>query len=483
MHKKAPFRGRRMGDVKLKIKKQKINFKKDLDPEIKQLIIRMLQIDPNKRPDAAEILTLPFVQRINQSIDDKFFSKPSSFPSNNLTNRLTRKKNVRYGISKNEMFHSESKKVIIKFIINIFQIKRYDDKKIYNKSLDTNQNFFKKKKSTTQTTIESDFFSDSIPLDSKNKAALIKGKYGYNLAGFENGKTSIARNENIQQVNDYSNKYLFKNFKSSTSLVKSDLHLSSKINKVTNYNQTLNFDNSISFKNNLVESTFQFQEPEPKKYKKKEKNFENDSEDDQMKTKVRKMEASQISKDTNISNYKVNKFKRHLSTQNLHFPITSFTEKNSLLQISNNLKKAGFNKEQKTDKPKPIKRHESSANIVFQNYKPFEQATVNQDSHTNIKSSNRVKSLNKNAIKKFNNDKIMSNQYMIKKKKSKSPEKYRIYTKNYLKNDFPVKKSKNNIYKTHSKSISINENFFSKKKSFTNSNVSIPTSKFSIKSF
>ena len=56
IHKKAPFRGRRMGDVKLKIKKNKIIFKDDLEPEIKKLILQMLQVDPKKRPKVADIL-------------------------------------------------------------------------------------------------------------------------------------------------------------------------------------------------------------------------------------------------------------------------------------------------------------------------------------------------------------------------------------------------------------------------------------------
>jgi len=116
MHKKAPFRGRRMGDVKNKIKKQKISFKKDIDPEIQKLIIQMLQVDPNKRPTVNQILNSPFIQQINQSIDDQFFSNPSPYPVTDSSNRLTRKKNIRYGVSKNESILEQSILITFEYI-------------------------------------------------------------------------------------------------------------------------------------------------------------------------------------------------------------------------------------------------------------------------------------------------------------------------------------------------------------------------------
>lgn len=82
-----------MGDVKQKIKIGKINFKSDVEQEIKNLILRMLQVDPKKRPSVAQILEIPFIKNFNQSIDDQFFTNPIKKVSNkNTKDRLTKKK-------------------------------------------------------------------------------------------------------------------------------------------------------------------------------------------------------------------------------------------------------------------------------------------------------------------------------------------------------------------------------------------------------
>lgn len=92
-----------MGDVKQKIKLGKINFKTDLEPEIKNLILKMLQVDPRKRPSVADILQFPFIKNFNQSIDDNFFSNPiGKSLKQNTEERLTKKKIIRQGVNKKQ---------------------------------------------------------------------------------------------------------------------------------------------------------------------------------------------------------------------------------------------------------------------------------------------------------------------------------------------------------------------------------------------
>lgn len=69
-HDKAPFPGRSVEDVKNKIKKNQINFKKDIQPEIKKWIVKMLNIYPKNRPHVRDILADPFFSRYRQMIED-----------------------------------------------------------------------------------------------------------------------------------------------------------------------------------------------------------------------------------------------------------------------------------------------------------------------------------------------------------------------------------------------------------------------------
>ena len=94
---------------------------------------------------------------------------------------------------------------------------------------------------------------------------MINGKYGYNLAGFTKNKTSISRNDQFQNVNEYQTKYLFTNNKNSKSLMNSAINLSSNINTVSSFKNGPNKITNKSQNINLVESTYQFQEPEQNK--------------------------------------------------------------------------------------------------------------------------------------------------------------------------------------------------------------------------
>ena len=66
-----------MEDVKKKIKRNQINFKKDIQPEIKKWIVKMLNVFPKQRPNVTDILADPFFNHHKQLIE-------SNYPSQNL---------------------------------------------------------------------------------------------------------------------------------------------------------------------------------------------------------------------------------------------------------------------------------------------------------------------------------------------------------------------------------------------------------------
>lgn len=84
-HSKAPFKGRRVEDVKSKIKIGKIVFRRDLETPIRDMIKEMLQIDPKKRPHVSEILKAPFIQEVKAKLDADFFDLQNK-PLNNEAN-------------------------------------------------------------------------------------------------------------------------------------------------------------------------------------------------------------------------------------------------------------------------------------------------------------------------------------------------------------------------------------------------------------
>jgi hypothetical protein len=64
-----------MEDVKKRIKENKVIFKKDVDPEIREIIICMLQMAPKKRPTVQQVLNLPFIRGIRGKMDAVFFAQ------------------------------------------------------------------------------------------------------------------------------------------------------------------------------------------------------------------------------------------------------------------------------------------------------------------------------------------------------------------------------------------------------------------------
>ena len=88
-----------------------------------------------------------------------------------------------------------------------------------------------KKKILSQKKSE-DFFSDAVLQKNNFKTKMKKGKYGYNLAGFNNvqNKTSISRNTKQNHNNNFKQKFQ-KNYKQmpSSSLINSAINLSNNV--------------------------------------------------------------------------------------------------------------------------------------------------------------------------------------------------------------------------------------------------------------
>lgn len=82
-HKKAPFKGRRVEEVKQKIKENKMEFKKDLKDEWKKLIKLMLQIDPKKRPNVNDILSIRFIKEFTDKLSNNTSQTSQSGPKSN----------------------------------------------------------------------------------------------------------------------------------------------------------------------------------------------------------------------------------------------------------------------------------------------------------------------------------------------------------------------------------------------------------------
>ena len=84
-HDKAPFPGRSVEDVKKKIKKNQINFKKDIQPDIKKWIVKMLNIYPKHRPHVKDILADPFFSQYRKKIESEKMQSRGSHSTSGAT--------------------------------------------------------------------------------------------------------------------------------------------------------------------------------------------------------------------------------------------------------------------------------------------------------------------------------------------------------------------------------------------------------------
>ena len=70
-HNKAPFPGKNMKEVELKLKEKNIKFKSKLNPEVTKWIIKMLQLYPKDRPSIKDVLNDSFFQGYMKKEDMK----------------------------------------------------------------------------------------------------------------------------------------------------------------------------------------------------------------------------------------------------------------------------------------------------------------------------------------------------------------------------------------------------------------------------
>ena len=94
-HGYAPFRGMRMDTVMHAIMRNVVAFKKNLDPSIKDLIIKILVFDPKKRPTIEDILQHPLMANFAKSKGDPSPEKENfdkvSKPANGETKSFRKK--------------------------------------------------------------------------------------------------------------------------------------------------------------------------------------------------------------------------------------------------------------------------------------------------------------------------------------------------------------------------------------------------------
>ena len=75
LHKRVPYQGRRIADVRRNMQMNKPYYKLDLDAQIKELIVQMLQRDHYKRPSLQEILEHESLREFYLEILKKWFPK------------------------------------------------------------------------------------------------------------------------------------------------------------------------------------------------------------------------------------------------------------------------------------------------------------------------------------------------------------------------------------------------------------------------
>lgn len=117
-----------MEDVKNKIKKNQINFKKDIQPEIKKWIVKMLNVYPKHRPHVKDILA------------DSFFGKFRAEIESKSTSNMTTTTTTSSGYTRPTKANSSNLKVIS--LNSLKSIKEQDSaKNSVNNSLNNNKQY------------------------------------------------------------------------------------------------------------------------------------------------------------------------------------------------------------------------------------------------------------------------------------------------------------------------------------------------------
>ena len=124
IHKKAPYKGRRMEDVKKKIKENRVVFKKDVHPQIKDIIFQMLQMIPRKRPSVSELLSQHFFKEVQNKMNNPTLKQQLEIKKNFIKQDLKKKnfngenldyfKNKKKKNLKNDFGIQNNKKIFLK---------------------------------------------------------------------------------------------------------------------------------------------------------------------------------------------------------------------------------------------------------------------------------------------------------------------------------------------------------------------------------
>lgn len=298
--------------------------------------------------------------------------------------------------------------------------------------------------------MSSKFFSDEMLQELDVAKKLGNGKYGYNLAGFnkDGNKTSISRKQK-EKIFKYKNQWKTSTNIKHNSLVYSAVSIPSSMMSLTSMNQTID---KPSYQ--LAESSYQFKEP-PKKKGKAE--FLSNLQDEVVKTKLRTINKNPlltfVKKD---GHSQPKKMQRNYSIPNLYSQAGG--KPLDLKSISKNLEKNERNKTRNKVHAKKGGDKGGFANkIIFEDFKNFENSYLiyrKQKEGTQPKSSTMI--LNYSNV---DEKKVPQPQESRTKHDKKLSLNNAVYSTNVTRKKFIT----NPTLKTHTKSYSIHQDFFTKK--------------------
>ena len=146
-HGSSPFFGKSAFKIYKNIVAGNICFKKNLDPMVIDLILKILKINPNERPSVYDILEHPFMKSLeNKFLNTNFFSDKISI------NKKSKKNKESYEIFSNESFIIKEKNINKNrdfskeygSLKDGFESKDTQNKNLRNKSINIKKEFFYK---------------------------------------------------------------------------------------------------------------------------------------------------------------------------------------------------------------------------------------------------------------------------------------------------------------------------------------------------
>lgn len=300
---------------------------------------------------------------------------------------------------------------------------------------------------------DKDFFSEDVPFNKFTKEKILKGKYSYNLAGFGNKKFNTSIDKNKKRESDLEFKFV-KNARKNQEFLEATFDFGSKYKHAGQLNQTMSTGEPVTRHASLVQSSYDFQDY-PTQNARKNPHSANSLLMDPMKTKLIAMRTNPPQKVYN-QNLRPRKLQKQLSVYNLNYPKEAPKEELSqMAQIAKNLKnrKMSSKEADSLQKPRLFKKSESTQNLMFVNYKPFQLKSTTVESVEQSRQPREAHLKQPLPIKKSNQDKKLKSQYTV----ADNQATQNVFYTNKYPTTLPTK---NKHWRMHSKSMSIHGNLF-----------------------